>query len=61
MARRSFCPAIPLLSFYIKNKKTPCEYCEYKTICQFKAGTYGNNYKYIGRQEKQEILDKIKS
>lgn len=43
-----------------KTKKTPCEYCEYKPICQFKAGTYGNNYKYIGRKEKQEILDEIK-
>lgn len=44
-----------------KTKKTPCEYCEYKPICQFKAGTYVNNYKYIGRKEKQEILDEIKS
>lgn len=44
-----------------KTKKTPCEYCEYKPICQFKAGTYGNNYKYIGRKEKQNILDEIKS
>lgn len=44
-----------------KNKKTPCEYCEYKTICQFKAGTYGNNYNYIGKKEKQEMLDEIKS
>lgn len=44
-----------------KTKKTPCEYCEYKSICGFKAGTYGNNYKYIGRKEKQEILDEIKS
>jgi len=42
-----------------KNKKTPCEYCEYKTICQFKAGTYGNNYNYIGRNQKEEILEKI--
>lgn len=44
-----------------KTKKTPCEYCEYKPICQFKAGTYGNNYNYIGRMEKDDILDKIKN
>ena len=28
-----------------KTKKTPCEYCDYKMICQFKSGTCGNNYK----------------
>ncbi len=44
-----------------KTKKTPCEYCEYKSICQFKAGSYGNNYNYIGKKEKQEILEEIKS
>lgn len=44
-----------------KTKKTPCEYCDYKIICQFKAGQYGNNYNYIGQKEKQEILDSIKS
>ena len=53
---------ISLSPYYnTKTKKTPCEYCEYKPICRFKAGTYGNNYKYIGRKEKQEILDEIKS
>ena len=44
-----------------KTKKTPCEYCDYKMICQFKSGTCGNNYKYIGKREKQEILDEIRS
>lgn len=44
-----------------KTKKTPCEYCDYKTICQFKAGQYGNNYNYIGKREKEEILNSIKS
>ena len=44
-----------------KTKKTPCEYCEYKSICQFKAGSYGNNYNYISKKEKQEILEQIKS
>ena len=43
-----------------KNKKTPCEYCEYKPICQFKAGKNGNNYNYIARMEKEEILKRIR-
>lgn len=53
---------INLKPYYnIKTKKTPCEYCEYKPICQFKAGTYGNTYNYINKREKQEILDEIRS
>lgn len=47
--------------YNIKTKKTPCEYCDYKMICQFKAGQYGNNYNYIGKRKKQDILDTIKS
>lgn len=53
---------ISLNPYYnIKTKKTPCEYCEYKSICQFKAGTYGNNYNYIGRKEKTDILQEIRA
>lgn len=53
---------ISLSPYYnTKTKKTPCEYCEYKPICQFKAGTYGNNYKYISRMEKEDILNKIRN
>ena len=46
--------------YNVKNKKTPCDYCEYKSICQFKAGTYGANYNYIGRKEKGQILEEIR-
>ncbi len=44
-----------------KTKKTPCNYCEYKPICQFNVGQNGNNYNYIAKMEKDEILDKIKN
>lgn len=53
---------IKLEPYYnVKNKKTPCEYCNYKSICNFNPGECGNKYKYIGRQEKEEILEQIKS
>lgn len=44
--------------YNIKNKKTPCEYCTYKQICQFNAGE--NNYNYISKKDKEDILEEIK-
>ena len=41
-----------------KNKKTPCEYCSYKSICNFNGSV--NEYNYINNLKKEEILEKIK-
>lgn len=42
-----------------KNQKTPCEYCDYKEICNFKeAGC--NSYRYIGNDKKEDVLNKIR-
>lgn len=42
-----------------KNQKTPCDYCSYKEICNFKE--YGcNHYRYIPNDKKEEILEKIR-
>ena len=41
-----------------KSKKTACDYCEYKGICNFKENS--NNYYYIENQKKEEILTKIR-
>lgn len=43
-----------------KNKKTPCEYCSYKGICNFKAGEAGSQYNYLKNDPKEVILDMIK-
>ena len=45
---------------YYKDKKTPCKYCEYKSICGFNMGGCENKYNYIDKKSKEEILDKIK-
>lgn len=42
----------------IKNKKSVCEYCEYKNICRFDPNK--NEYTYIGTKTKEEILEEIK-
>ncbi|MCI8362486.1 MAG: helicase-exonuclease AddAB subunit AddB [Clostridia bacterium] len=53
---------ISLKPYYnTKTKKKPCDYCEYKSICQFDVGKNGNNYNYISKMEKDEILEKIKN
>lgn len=46
---------------YYKNKKTPCEYCEYKSICQFDKNKFGNEYSYIQELKKEEIWDRLKA
>ena len=43
---------------YNKNGKTPCQYCEYKTICGF--NTRQNKYCYIDKKSKDDIIRKMK-
>ncbi|MBP3832014.1 MAG: helicase-exonuclease AddAB subunit AddB [Clostridia bacterium] len=49
---------IELKPFY-KNKKTPCEYCSYKSMCGFNSGVCKKNYRFINKLNKDEILEKI--
>lgn len=45
-------------SYNTKNKKTPCEYCKYKSICNFDPNC--NSYYYISNLDRNVILDQIK-
>lgn len=45
---------------YYKNGKTPCEYCEYKPICGFNTKQTNNNYNYIDKKSKDDIIKKMK-
>ena len=45
---------------YYKNKKTPCEYCSYKSMCGFNSGIVKKNYNFVDKMSKEEILEKIK-
>lgn len=51
---------ISIKPYYNKDKKTPCDYCEYKAICNFNTKQKGNNYNYIRYLDKNEVLEKIK-
>ena len=60
IAEEIYAGKIALEPFYnSKNKKTPCEYCPYIEICQFKSGENGCKYRYIPKKEKQEIIQKM--
>lgn len=45
---------------YNKNGKTPCEYCEYKSICAFDPREKDNKYNYIDKMSKDDIIRKMK-
>lgn len=45
---------------YNKNGKTPCEYCEYKTVCGFHTKQNNNVYHYIDKKSKDDIINKMK-
>ena len=45
---------------YNKNGKKPCEYCTYKAICGFNPRMCGNNYNYIDKKSKDDIILKMK-
>ena len=45
---------------YNKNGKKPCEYCSYKAICGFNPRLCGNNYNYIPKKSKDDIIRKMR-
>ena len=47
--------------YNISKKETPCENCSYKMICRFKPGIEKNNYNYIYKKSKEEILEEIRN
>ena len=46
--------------YNMKNKKTPCEYCKYKSICNFDPNECNGKYYYIPNFDKNMVLDSIR-
>ncbi len=59
ISKEIFSGNIDIKPFYM-NKKTPCEYCEYKSICNFDPKIEKNEYRYITNKTKEEVLEEIK-
>ncbi len=60
ISKEIFSGDISIKPYYNKDKKTPCEFCKYRTICNFNTKQKGNNYNYIKYLEKSEVLEKLK-
>ena len=45
---------------YNKKEKTPCEYCSYKSICGFNTKQNGNQYNYIDKKSKDDLIKMMK-
>ena len=41
---------------YYKDKKNPCEYCTYKSMCTFNSGITKTEYRFINHKTKEELL-----
>ena len=44
---------------YYKNKKTPCEYCTYKNICDFNSGIFKTEYRFINKKTKEDFFANV--
>ncbi len=45
--------------YKLKQGQTPCEYCKYKSICNFNTGIYKKEYNYIGNASKENIFENL--
>ena len=48
---------------YIKGKETPCNYCEYSSICKFDKMLDENTYRVINRLSRDlvwQVLENVK-
>lgn len=43
--------------YNLKNKKTPCEYCAFGGVCNFKGNDCNNGYNFVTSAEKEAILE----
>ena len=45
--------------YKLKQGKTPCEYCKYKSICNFNTGICKREFRFVGNEAKEQILEEI--
>lgn len=58
ISKEIFSGKVDIKPFYM-NKKTPCEYCEYKSICNFDSKFKDNDYRYIKNYSKDFVMEEI--
>jgi len=44
---------------YQQGDRTPCQYCEYKAVCQFDATLEGNQYRKLSKKAEQDVWQQL--
>lgn len=44
---------------YQQGDRTPCQYCDYKAVCQFDASLEGNQYRKLSKTSEQEVWQQL--
>ena len=52
---------ISIKPYYNKEKKTGCDFCTYRSICNFNTKNKGNTYSFIPNMSKGEVLEKLRN
>lgn len=60
IAKEILAGRIDLKPYCDKDRKTPCDYCSYHSICHFNTRNRGNRYTYLPNWTKEEILEKLR-
>ncbi len=47
------------LNPYLKNGKTPCEYCAYQSVCEFDVKLPGNKYRQLPKLNSSDVWKKL--
>lgn len=45
--------------YKLKQGKTLCEYCKYKSICNFNTGICKREFRFVGNEGKEQILERV--
>lgn len=47
-------------TYFLKNKRTACEFCSYRAICGFDSKMCNNKYNYIPNLKKEDVLNSLR-
>lgn len=50
----------PISPYNIDNKRIPCAYCQYRSVCRFERSRPDNTYRYLPRLSEEQGLEKMK-
>lgn len=46
---------------YNLQEKTPCQFCPFRSVCQFDPGSESEKYRYLKNEDPKTVLEKMKA